>query len=306
MWPGNRDFAFTIFDDTDNALLEDVIAVYDVLLQAGIKTTKSVWMFDSIGKSRIGGISCANEKYCQYVKSLKNNGFEIALHNVSSSHSNRAQVIEGFNLFRKYFDEDPQSFANHADNRENLYWGADRLSGFRKFLYKIFARNHSFSGHEPGSEWFWGDIAEDRLKYVRNFMFEELNTQKMDPFTPYRDLSKPFVNYWFSSSNAENIDVFKRNVTKEAIDRLEKEGGYTILYTHFCTFAKNGRPDPYFTEIVDYLKGKNGWYVPVSTLLDYLTVNLSTAGNIIGPAQRRWLELRWLIDIGISRLKYGR
>ena len=45
-WPNNKQFAFTIFDDTDRANLKDNQLVYQCLNELNFKTTKSVWMTD--------------------------------------------------------------------------------------------------------------------------------------------------------------------------------------------------------------------------------------------------------------------
>ena len=42
-WPGGKSFAFTVFDDTDRATVENVGPVYRFLAELGFLTTKSVW-----------------------------------------------------------------------------------------------------------------------------------------------------------------------------------------------------------------------------------------------------------------------
>ena len=42
-WPDGKDFAFTIFDDTDYARMDNVPPVYEFLKDQGFRTTKSVW-----------------------------------------------------------------------------------------------------------------------------------------------------------------------------------------------------------------------------------------------------------------------
>ena len=42
-WPDGKDFAFTIFDDTDCATYATVRDVYAFLRDCGLRTTKSVW-----------------------------------------------------------------------------------------------------------------------------------------------------------------------------------------------------------------------------------------------------------------------
>ena len=45
-WPNNKKFAFTVIDDTDCSTLSNAPIVYKYLSQLGLKTTKSVWIFD--------------------------------------------------------------------------------------------------------------------------------------------------------------------------------------------------------------------------------------------------------------------
>ena len=136
-WPNNKSLAFTIFDDTDNANVEDVKAVYDHLLRQNIYTTKSVWLTDPIVKPRIGGVTCSDNSYRRLCQSLGERGVEISFHNASSTSSDRSATHVALERFNEYFGHYPKSFANHADNVENLYWGSARLSGFRRILFQI-------------------------------------------------------------------------------------------------------------------------------------------------------------------------
>ena len=62
-WPDGKAFAFTIFDDTDNATLETVAPVYDLLRDLGLRTTKSVWTHSGSGTAPIGGATCEDDEY---------------------------------------------------------------------------------------------------------------------------------------------------------------------------------------------------------------------------------------------------
>ena len=42
-WPGGKQFAFSVFDDTDLTVPGNFEAVYDLLGSLGMRTTKSVW-----------------------------------------------------------------------------------------------------------------------------------------------------------------------------------------------------------------------------------------------------------------------
>jgi hypothetical protein len=45
-WPLNKDFAFTIIDDTDNSTVQNIKPIYDFLYSKEILTTKTVWVFE--------------------------------------------------------------------------------------------------------------------------------------------------------------------------------------------------------------------------------------------------------------------
>lgn len=74
-WPQNKQFALTIFDDTDNARLEDVYIVYNFLRRLGFRTTKSVWIFNSLEGALHAGVTCEDVNYLSFVKELKESGF---------------------------------------------------------------------------------------------------------------------------------------------------------------------------------------------------------------------------------------
>jgi hypothetical protein len=76
-------------------------------------------------------------------------------------------------------------------------------------------------------------------------------------------------------------------------DRLEAEGGACILYTHFGhDYVANGRINGEFRARIERLSRRAGWFVPASTLLDYLLARRGDA--VLSDAQRRELERRWL------------
>ncbi len=66
------------------------------------------------------------------------------------------------------------------------------------------------------------------------------------------------------------------------------------MYTHFAKgFQTAGGIDSKFKLLMRRLSRKNGWFVPVSTLLDYL---LKVKGrHVITDDERRRIERAWLI-----------
>jgi hypothetical protein len=298
-WPGGKDFAFTIFDDTDLATLENVRPVYDFLTEQGIFTTKSVWPLRGTdgNEPERAGSSCEDPAYLEWVHDLQAKGFEIGLHTVASSASRRDRTIIGIEKFRSLFGPEPITYSTHLTNLEGMYFGPDRLSGIRRALYRLYARRvhgMQFRGHVEGDEYFWGDVCRSYVKYVRNLVFPDINTLKVCPEMPYHDPTKPYVNFWFASSEGADVNSFVAMIAESNQDRLAAEGGACIMYTHFAAeFTKGSQLDPRFRRLITRLARMNGWFVPVRTLLDHL---LAVKGPCqLTPARRRRLEWRWLL-----------
>lgn len=311
-WPNNKKFAFTVIDDTDCSTLSNAPIVYNYLSQLGFKTTKSVWIFD--GETRednksIIGTTCEDENYLKWVKSLKKEGFEIALHSTSWSSSKREKIIKGLDQYKLYFGEDPNILVQHNDSKdcESLYWGENRVTGFYRFIYKLIMKikknkRDIYFGEKKDSNYFWGDLCKERIKYVRNFVYPEINTLKVCPYMPYHDQLRPYVKYWFASTEAPDVNSFNKCLSIENQNKLEVEGGACIIYTHFGNdFVSKGVLNSDFTKLMENLSAKNGWFVPASKLLDYIIENKNNKN--ISKNERDRLERKWLfhkLNIGTS------
>jgi hypothetical protein len=295
-WPDNKDFAFTIFDDTDSQTVENVGPVYRLLADLGLRTTKSVWPLRGDKTPRNGGATCEDHDYLRWVLGLQAEGFEIALHNATYHTSVREDTIRGMDRFRDLFGHDPVSMANHTGCLENIYWGNYRLTGVHEKLYNLLLRNKYkgvFQGHIESSPLFWGDVCRRRIKYVRNFAFGDANTLNACPFMPYHDPSRPYVNNWFAAALGPSIGWFNKTLSERAQDRLAEQGGACIMYAHLAWgFHQDRRFEPRFKSLIERLSKMNGWFVPVRTLLDFL---LEQRGpHVITADERRRLERRWL------------
>jgi hypothetical protein len=297
-WPNNKKFAFTIFDDTDRSNLKDSKIIYQYLEELGFKTTRSVWMLNNNDNSEEKGVTCENNLYLDWLLEIKNKGFEIGYHNATSNSSTRQNTKKALDKFVKIFDQMPVVMANHSENKENIYWGSHRLSGSRKIIYNIltfFKKNKYYEGHKKSSSYFWGDFCKEYVSYVRNFVFSDINTLKCCPYMPYQDLTKPYVNSWFASSEGNNVEMFNKCISNKNQDRLEIEGGACIMYTHFADgFCKNGELSEKFKVQMKRLSKKNGWFVPVSTLLEFL--KKQNTSQIIDKSQISELEWKWLFN----------
>ncbi len=296
-WPDGKYFAFTVFDDTDLATVENTKPVYDFLKDCGFKTTKSIWPLSGKEIPTIGGDTCEDPEYLNWIEELQSSGFEIGFHNATYHSSFREQTIKGIKRFEEIIGHSPDVMAQHADCQENIYWGENRLTGLNKLFYNILTRGRRinfYRGHVEGDPLFWADYCKKYITYVRNFVFEDLNTLKQCPFIPYHDPQRPYVNFWFASTEGAAVQSFNNALAEENQDRLEAEGGACIMYTHFANgFYLDGRLDKRFESLIKRLAKKNGWFVPVSTLLDYLRER--NGDYVITNSQRRALERKWLL-----------
>jgi hypothetical protein len=296
-WPGGKAFAFSVVDDTDGATLEDVPSVYGLLADLGFRTTKSVWPLCGDDRAGRDGMACSDGRYRAWAEGLQRDGFELALHNVASRTSPRARTIDGIERFREMFGVYPSVHVNHGTCRENIYWGSRRVSGANRAVYDVLSRHshwRTFEGHLESSPLFWGDVCHSRVTYVRNFVHGDVNTLRYCPEMPYHDPQRPYVRYWFASTEGPNVDRFVEKLSEPALERLAAERGACIMYTHFAAgFAPHGELDPRFVRTMRRLASLNGWFVPATTILDHLlTVN---GHHELTDAERSRLERGWLI-----------
>jgi hypothetical protein len=298
-FPDQRRFAFTVFDDTDLATVENVGPVYRLLAEVGLRTTKSVWPLANVPGAKIAGATLQDAEYLKFILSLREQGFEIGLHNVCNSHATREVTEKGFAECLRLLGAIPRSHCNHHDNRDNVYWGVHRLSTLLPRLgYNLASRFRTgryYQGHTQGAPYFWGDLCLQHISYVRNLVFDEINLDRINPTLPYHDLAKPFVNFWFSSSSGPTVESFCGTISEANQDRLEAEGGVCIMYTHFAAgFCRDGRVDAEFERLIRRLAAKPGWFVPVSTLLDHLRAGPG-GGRDIPSAELTRMERRWFM-----------
>lgn len=304
-WPDGKRFAFTIIDDTEGSTLENVGPIYDLLQKHGMRTTKTVWPLAFREPPRFGGGTLEDPDYRAWVVGLAERGFEIAFHGATDHSSLRSDTKRALEVFRETFGHDPKLHANHLGQVEGIYWGAARIDGPPRLLYRLvngsLRRNTKYYGHVEGSPYFWGDLCRDRITYVRNLSFSDINTLKVSPITPYHDSLRPFVRYWFSASEGPSYKAFCDLISEANQDRLLEEGGACLAYSHFgFGFVDKGQVRPEFAQLIERLSGLPGWFVPASTLLDFLR---SQPGwreeadrKILRNMQYHWLR---------SRLRHG-
>ena len=295
-WPNGKKFAFTVFDDTDFAEVENVGPVYALLRDLGMRTTKSVWPIKGAETPVCGGATCEDPEYLRWLKQLQRDGFEIGYHMATYHTSVRGQTKRGLDRFAELFGGPPKTLANHSACCENIYWGDARISGARRLAYNALTRfrhYRRFRGHMNGDPLYWADLCRERVTYVRNFVFDDINTLAACPMMPYHDPQKPEVNYWYASSEGPEIESFVRCISEANQGRLEAEGGACIMYTHFaCGFVRDGAVNRRFVDLMTRLSCLAGWFVPVGELLDY--IRQQRGDHTLTDRERRQLERRWL------------
>lgn len=305
-YPKGKDFVFTVFDDTDVATLEYIRPVYDTLTELDIYTTKSVWPLRCHEKNAYqGSHTLEDAQYALYIRELQSRGFEIAFHGSTMVSGDRTTTIRSLELYHAILGRNPRVCAFHAYNRENLYWGSLRLSvRLLRFLYKVIFREKKdfYQGHREGSPYFWGDICKKHIDYVRNFTFDEINLLNIADKIMYRDEATPWVRNWFLTADADNVEEFNRLLCEENQEKLCSERGICIVSTHFGKgFIKNGSLHPETKRLLHLLSQRNGWFVPVSTVLDF--IESRTSNNTLSGRERFILECKWCIHLVRRKLK---
>jgi len=306
-FPGGARFAFTIIDDTDVATRENAEPFYRLLYELEMRATKTVWPLGCPEGSPNFSLSETLEDpdYRAFVQELQRQGFEITWHGATMETSRRERTIQGLTRFREIFGHYPSVHANHAHNRENLYWGPDRVDArwLRWLLARVGSRDPNFyQGHVEGSPYWWGDQASQHIRYMRNLTFNDINTLRHNPSMPYRDPRRPLVRRWFSASDAEDVRAFNRLISERNQDKLEREGGACIVATHVGKgFAVGGRVNARTRFLLERLASRNGWFPTVGELLDRLERR-----NPSGEMPRaEWRRMQWQWALDLIRRKWG-
>jgi hypothetical protein len=308
-FPGGAQFAFTIMDDTDNATVANVQPIYRLLESLGIFVTKTVWTVRCEEGSEVFGAAQTldDPEYLDFVVDLRRRGFEIAFHGATMETSTRDRTVCALTRFTELFGA-PRVHANHSVNRENLYWGIDRLDNplLRAAYGAVLGHADDFyQGHVPSSPFWWGDLCAAQITYVRNLSFEEVNLRRVNPSMPYTDQRRPYAPWWFSASDAENVDAFVDLMSVKNQTRLESEGGVCIVATHLGKgFCVNGEVREDVRKLLVELAARRGWFVPVGPMLDELR-RRRTEGSL-PPGEWRRMQWQWARDLLLRRLAVRR
>lgn len=303
VFPGGKRFAFTIVDDTDVATVRNVKPVYDLLYELGLRTTKTIWPVrcPEGSKNFSSSQTLEDEDYRDFVLDLQRRGFEITWHGATMESSLRERTSAALDRFRDLLGAYPRIHVNHARNRENLYWGVDRLDD--PVVRSIYARLSKtpagfYVGGVEGSPYWWGDLCRRHFLYGRNLTTNDINTRGFNPSMPYRDPARPLIPWWFSATDAEDAAEFNALLRSDNQERLEAEGGFCIIATHFGKdYVRSGEVDPVTRRLLEELARRPGWFVPVGELLDWLRAQRHD--ETLPPAEWRRMQWRFVLDLGL-------
>jgi hypothetical protein len=304
-FPDGRRFAFTVVDDTDVATVANVKPVYDLLEQLGMRVTKTVWPVacEEGSKNFSSSETLADPAYRAFVLDLQRRGFEITWHGATMESSPRERTVRALERFRELLGAYPRVHVNHAENRENVYWGAARVDHpLLKRIAQGGKPREYFSGHIESSPMWWGDLCAEHIVYARNLTFSDINTARVNPSMPYRDPARPLVPWWFSASDADDVDEMNALLHPDHQARLEKEGGFCIVATHFGKrYVRDGAVDPTFRARLEALARRPGWFPTVGELLDWLRAQRGGPGTLPAGEWRR-MQWSWARDLAARKL----
>jgi hypothetical protein len=259
-----------------------------------------VWPLDCPEGSAeyFAGSTLADEQYRRFAQELNERGFELTWHCATMESSPRDRTVRGLEVFKEHFGHYPTLHANHGQNRENIYWGAKRYRNplLRLAYYVVSGKGApEFSGEVEGSPYFWGDLCRKHFRFVRGFTWYDVNILNRDPALVYRLAWTPYVDCWFSTSDAADVCEFNRLVTRKSVDRLRAERGVCIVSTHLGKgFVRSGRVDPQVEDTLRYLATLPGWFAPVSEILECFRAAASRLDR--SYRAHAWQELGHVVD----------
>jgi hypothetical protein len=285
--------AFSITDDTDKASLCTVRAVYDYMLERGVRISKTVWAFPPVEPCGIPGLGFSWDKdvtledpaYLQYCRELSAAGVEVCLHGASAGNNPRELTARALHRMQEE-GFSTGTYICHGKNADNPYW-TDQVTNWPP-LQRLIRRAVKFEsyGSVPGSRYFWGDLCQAHVSYIRLYRTFATNTLKSNPSMPYHIMDRPFVNFWFSATKRRLDDCTE----DEALDALIRERGTTLLYHYVHRYADSGHPHRRFCESIDRIAArKEIWTEPVSVIL----------GRLKAMQNLRWIQCEndlWLAN----------
>ena len=123
---------------------------------------------------------------------------------------------------------------------------------------------------------------------------------------PYRDPRRPLVPWWFSASDAESVDEFNDLIHPANVARLERDGGFCVVATHFGKrFVTDGAVNAVTRERLEAMARQPGWFPTVGELLDWLRARRGGSqprDGALSKGEWRRMQWRWAWDLFVRTL----
>lgn len=276
--PEGGKFAFSIIDYPDTASVASVRPIYDLLHQLGIRASRAVWSFGSSesGKPDLRG-SLEDPEHLDFALELQSKGHEICWGGASRGANRRERIVEGLDRFAEVLGHSPRVYLNASTNRESLYWGAERID--QPLLRAVSQRAAPtpigyYQGHVNGSTFWWGDICKERIDYVLNLTFDDVNVRRVNPGLPYYDPVRPLVRWWFSAVDVESGSEFNQLLRPDRLERLVRENGCCIVSTRLTNgYLRDSQVERLTRKRLESVVNAGGWFATISTVLDHFRRN---------------------------------
>ena len=206
-------------------------------------------------------------------------------------------------MFESHFGRS-KTLVQHNDIKdcESIYWGSKRFIEPLSWIFQALSyinprgvNSKSYQGENEESVYFWGDICQKKIDYIRSLTFPEVNLFAITEDILHKRKKTEYVNSWFISSEAPDLSSFVEMLSKENLDKLETENGLCIIYTHFGSgFVNKGLLAESFKDVIDDLSQRDGWFVPADQILEYVSAK---QGGIktLNYAQEFKLSGKWLL-----------
>ena len=242
-----RSCVIAVTDDTDFFEFDNTAPVYALIDSLGLRVTKTVWAFDHEDHppSR-AGLSLEEPQYLAWVMSERERGHEVILHSATAGDDVREITLAAHAMLEELLGEPTRMVIFHSTNLEAFYWGSERLPNpVLRYLYRLRGGRREYLGDDKGSPYYWIDVSRDLVRYVRGYTTNDINTLRLNPSMPYEDSWTPGAPLWCASSNGRLGEEFRTLMAQENVERLKREQGASIVYTHFARgFTESGERGP--------------------------------------------------------------
>ena len=316
VWPEGKQFAFTVFDDADWETLENVGGVYSLLADCGLRTTKSCWVVrGDPDKGYAGGANRRRRRPLAMAAATCSRRDSRSAGTARTWHSLPRRELTG----RRW--RSSPSFSAIIPSRpritpvdEAIYWGSDRLTGFHSFLYNLLTalsqQPASIAATSKATNTSGATCAGRRssISAISSFRTStrcgaarSCRTTTRTGRTSTIGLPRPTA--------PRCSDLIAASPSGSRTSWRRRGAPASCTPTSPTVSPRGGKVDPQFEQLVRRLAAKNGWFVPVTTLLDYL---LSVRRrHEITPVERRRLEsaladdkaVRWYELSGSGRVR---